>query len=320
MDPDKLNDEELNLLTDEERAGLEDDDEGDEGDEGQDDGDDAGDDGDDAGDEGEGEEGDDAGDAGEGDKGTDAGDAGDDAGAGAGDEGRDDGDDDDDDDDTPSPRPNAERVDAADINSKIADIGTKRAALEKQLDDGEITGKEFATQLDKLNDEKADLSGKLTRQAEQDKAVEEAWYGDVRKFLAKNPEVNANQSRLASFDSVVRRVNGDPENASLSNRQQLKKAHAIWQEEMGIKPAAKAEPAPKTDTGKEGEKPGKPKPKAKPALPPTLHNLPASDIEVGDDGKYSYLDSLLEKGMTIEYEDALAKLPEAEQQDYLSRA
>lgn len=301
MDPDKLNDEELNLLTEEERAGLEDDDEGDEGDEGQDDGDDAG-------------------DAGEGDKGADAGDAGDHAGAGAGDEGRDDGDDDDDDDDTPSPRPSAERVDAADINSKIADLGTKRAALEKQLDDGEITGKEFATQLDKLNDEKADLSGKLTRQAEQDKAVEEAWYGDVRKFLAKNPEVNANQSRLASFDSVVRRVNGDPENASLSNRQQLKKAHAIWQEEMGIKPAAKAEPAPKADTGKEGDKPAKPKPKAKPALPPTLHNLPAADIEVGDDGKYSYLDSLLEKGMTIEYEDALAKLPEAEQQDYLSRA
>ncbi|PZU71051.1 hypothetical protein [Sphingobium sp.] len=309
MDPDKLNDEELNLLTDEERAGLEDNDEGDEGDDGQDDGDDAGDDDDDAGDEGEGEEGDQG-----------AGDNGDDAGAGAEDEGRDDGDDDDDDDDTPSPRPSAERVDAADINSKIADLGTKRAALEKQLDDGEITGKEFAAQLDKLNDEKADLSGKLTRQAEQDKAVEEAWYGDVRKFLAKNPEVNANQSRLASFDSVVRRVNGDPENASLSNRQQLKKAHAIWQEEMGIKPAAKADPAPKPDTGKEGDKPAKPKPKAKPALPPTLHNLPAADIEVGDDGKYSYLDSLLEKGMTIEYEDALAKLPEAEQQDYLSRA
>ncbi|AYO76441.1 hypothetical protein [Sphingobium yanoikuyae] len=308
MNTDDLKDEDLNLLTDEERAGLADDDEGEEGDDNQDGDDDAGDD-DGAGDD-EGDEGADDADAGAADEGANAGAAD----KGAGEEGRDDGDDDD---DTPSPRPTGERVNADEINGKLSELDTQKDALEKQLDDGEITTKEYIAGIDKLTEQKVELSGKLARQAEQDEAVQTAWYGDVQKFLTKNPELNANQTRLQSFDTVVRRVTADPESAGLSNRKQLEKAHAIWQEEMGIKPAAKDEPKAE---GKEAGKAAKPKPKPKPELPPTLHNLPAADIEVGDDGKYSYLDGLLEKGMTIEYEDALAKLSEADQQDYLSRA
>lgn len=300
MNTEELNEQELSLLTDEERAGLVDD--GDDGDDGNGDGDD----GDDDGDDGTGGAAD-AGAAADDDKAKEAPAPGADDGA----EGRDDGKDDDDD-DAPAPRPAGDRVNADEVKTKLDDIATQKSALAEQLDEGEITTKEYTAAVDRLNDEKNDLSNKLTRQTEADDAIQQGWYKDVEKFLGKHKDISLNTTRLKSFDIVVRDVTADPENASLSNRKQLEKAHAIWKEEMGFTEQAKSKDEPKPAA--------KPASKPKPELPPTLHNVPAADINVGDDGKYSYLDALLNAGKTIEYEDALAKLPEAEQQDYLSRA
>lgn len=305
MNIDGLNEDELNLLTDEERAGLENDDQddGDEGGEGANDGDD-----DDAGDDD-----DDAGDAGTGGKEADE------AAAAAAAPNKADGtaaaDDDDDDDDTsPAPVPAAERVDEEKSKERLTAIDAEKDELEAKLDDGEITTKEFRAAIDKLNAEGNTLTNAIERQTSADQAVADNWYKDVNRFLTKNPELNLNQTRLHSFDAVVRRVTSDPENSGMSNRKQLEKARDIWREEMGIEaPAAKKadEPAPK------------PKAKAKDKareVPPTLHNVPAADVNDADDGKYGYLDALLNAGKSIEYEDALARLSEADQQEYLSRA
>lgn len=225
-------------------------------------------------------------------------------------EGRDDGKDDDD--DAPAAPPAGDRVDPAAVQTQLDDIATQKAELAEKLDDGEITTKEYAEAVDKLNEDKNQLSNSLARQQEHDETITKSWYKSVETFLDKNPDLKANQTRLQSFDAVVRRVTGDPENASLSNRKQLEKAQAIWREEMGIPDPAKASPAaPKVEA---------PKPKPKPALPPTLHNVPAADINDSDDGKYSHLDALLNAGKSLEYEDALSRLSPAEADDYLSRA
>ncbi|CAM8654929.1 hypothetical protein [Sphingobium cupriresistens] len=305
------NNDDLDLLTDEERAGLE---EGDTIDDGEgDDGDDGNDDDDDDDDKGGGA------DDGEGDAGGDA-TGGKDAGAGADDQGgRDDGQDDDSDDGAVTPPPAANRVDAQATQTRLGAIDTEQNDLMEKLDDGEITTKEFTAALNKLNDEKNQLTNALSQQESADKAVHERWYKDVNQFLDKNPELKANDTRLQSFDAVVRRVTGDPANASLSNKKQLELAKTTWREEMGYSEPAKTEPkpAPKTADGKpDGKKPAS----AKPALPPTLHNVPAADIEIGDDGKFSHLEALLNTGKTIEFEAALARLSEADQQDYLSRS
>ena len=297
--------DDLALLTDEERAGLAEDgaDDGD-GDEGADDGDD--------------DSGDDDGDGADDNASAEDADEGDDANAGDGQEGRDDGatedDDDDGDDDAARPQPSGERVNVGETQSRLDAITTEKTELMEKLDDGEITTKEFTAAVDKLNDEKNQLSNALARQQDADNAVTTAWYKDVEKFLAKNPDISANKTRLQSFDTVVREITADPANAQLSNRKQLELARTTWRAEMGI-----AEPA---NAAKEGEAP-KPAPKPakpKPALPPTLHNVPAADVNDAADGKYSYLDALLNAGKTIEYEDALAKLSDADQDDYLSRA
>lgn len=305
MNIDDMTDEDLALLTDEERAGLEDDD---------DDGDDSNEGGDtDGDDDGEDDGDDDAGgdDGAKDDTATVVSPAKDDDAAAPG---RDDGEDDDDDDSAARPpAPKGERVDPTAAQASLAEIDKQRAELADQLDDGELTTKEYTAALDKLNEQKHELSSRLAKQQEHDEAILQGWYSDVDKFLAKHTDISVNQTRLQSFDTVVRRVTDDVENAGLSNRQQLDKAHALWREEMGI--GQQAAPKDETKTGKTAKTPT-----PKPALPPTLHNVPAAEIEVGDDGKYSYLDGLLNAGKHIEYEDAMAKLSEADQQDYLSRA
>lgn len=311
--------EELALLTDEERAGLassddvekegDDDTDGDENEAGDEDqgGDDS-------------SEGDD-----DGDDDDDDSDGDDEASDDAGDEQADDDDDDADDDDEPAPAPASDRLDPAKVAARLDEIDAEGNALEEKLDNGDISTKEFRAALDKLNADKATLSNALAQQEAQEKALVDAWYKDVNRFLAKNPELNANETRLRSFDAVVHRVTGDAQYANLSNRKQLEKARDIWRDEMGFSEQAK--PDDTKDAGKakakakDDGKPAKQKRRsAPPELPPTLHNVPAADVNDADDGKYSYLDALLNAGRNIEYEDALGKLSEAEQQDYLSRA
>ena len=117
---------------------------------------------------------------------------------------------------------------------------------------------------------------------------------------------------MQSFDAVVRRVTGDPENAALSNRKQLEKARDLWREEMGIPAQGKADP-------KDPQPKPKLKPKPRTEIPPTLHNTPAADMSDSDDSKFSHLDAMLNAGKNLEFEAALSKLSEADQQDYLSR-
>lgn len=117
------------------------------------------------------------------------------------------------------------------------------APLSAKLDDGEITTKEFIEANKKLEAEQRKLTGALERQTAANEAITEKWFADVGKFLERNPELNANQTRLQSFDAMVRRVTGDPENAALSNRKQLEKARDLWREEMGIPAQGKADAA-----------------------------------------------------------------------------
>lgn len=216
-------------------------------------------------------------------------------------------------DDSPAIAPLSQRVDVQAVNARLEEIKAQKDALAAQMDEGSLTGAEFTAKLDELNDERASLTTQVQQQQQHDKAVETAWYGDVDKFLARHPDLKANNTRLQSFDLVVKAVTSDPANHGLSNRKQLDMAYAQWKADMGIedKPAA---PEPKADAPA-------PKPRrAKPEIPPTLAHLPAADAAALDDGKFSHLDSLLNKGDHLAFEDALARLSDADRNDYMSRA
>lgn len=220
---------------------------------------------------------------------------------------------DEDDDDQPVVRPlAADRIDEQAVQAQLAEIAEKRDALADKLDDGELTTKEYTAQIEALADEKNKLTNALARQQERDEAAVTSWYGTVEKFAAQHPELKLNDTRWMSFDTVVRRVTSDQTNAALSDRKQLQKAYEIWRDEMGyVEPVKEgATPAPKP------AKAAKPKPE----LPPTLQNVPAADLSTTDDGKFSHLDALMNKNDVLGYEAALGRLSDAEQEDYLSRA
>lgn len=317
-----MTDEELALLTDEERAGLEDDDLVDEGDETTDDDDDTGSDdgaGDDSGD----DDGDDQGD----DKGDNAGDDKQGDAAGEDDQaGRDDGVDDD---QAPAPSQQVPLIRAelpADFDDQMkaitdrrAEIRTERRSLTDKYEDGDLTSKEYHDAIDKLEDELEGLSDKrhelkrieekaqLAHEVNQSQA-ETRWYTTAETFLGEHPEITRNQTLVSVFDQIVKSVTAETMKAGKEpGLADLQKAYKQWAEDLGITPQK-----PSKEPGKTTQEQPQRKPRN---VPPTLGKVPAAETTDTDDGKYAYLDRLAEKD-PVKYEAALAKLTEAQWEEY----
>lgn len=320
--------EELALLTEEERAGLEDDelvDEGDETTEDDDTGTDDADDGND-GDEGAGDaDGDDN--AGDDDKGDD--DSGKQDDAGDDDQpGRDDGADDQAA-TTSQPVPLIRAELPADFDDQVkaitdrrAEIRTERRSLTDKYEDGDLTSKEYHDALDKLEDELSDLNDKryeLKRLEEKVQLaqemnrnqVETRWYTTVETFLGEHPEITKNQTLVTVYDQIVQRVTAETMKAGKEpGLADLQKAYKQWAEDLGITPQKPAK--------EEGKQPGKQE--QKPAkqtrnVPPTLGKVPAADTTSTEDGKWAWLDRLADSNPE-KYEAEIAKLSEAEFDQY----
>lgn len=218
-----------------------------------------------------------------------------------------------DDDFKPTSVPPLRTTDTAAATARIAEIEAERDRLAQEFDDGEMTAAEYRQANAKLESEqrdldwtlrKADLSQELTAQQQ-----EAAWYSEVGTFLNENKDVLKPDSLvLQAFDIAVRQVTGDEANDALNNRQKLQKAYDRLRADMGLAPvkaSASAAPQPR-DTGKPTMR----------DLPPNLKNVPAADLESTDDGQFAMLDRLMETD-PMGYEAALAKMPEAQQDAYL---
>lgn len=246
-------------------------------------------------------EGADKGDAGAGDGGDDAG-AGADDGADAGqivDAGK------------PAPLLIAEAP--ADADAKLAAIGEKKGALLEQFDNGDITAKEYQSQLDALNKEertiesavqKAEIAAEMRQQQEVNN-----WMGQVQTFTTKDhPEYSTSKVRWMALDAFVKEIGSDPANASLTGAQILAEAHKRVVEDLGeVQPKAKAEA-----DGKQQPLKGS---KAEP--PKTLAKVPAADNTM-DDNKWAAFDRLAATD-PVALEEKLMKLSESERDEYLSR-
>lgn len=203
--------------------------------------------------------------------------------------------------------------DTSAATARLAAIDTEAEDLATRFDDGDLTAKEYAAELKKLEAERRDLDWSVRKAslavevAEQQAA--QAWFGAVNEFLAEHPEINPeNKLVYASFDLAVRSVTGDEANAGLTSRQKLAKAYESWSAAFNIKPAGKPAAA---------ERPAAPPaPPARPKMPPSLANLPAADVTSVEDGKYAALDRLAETS-PMAFEAALERMSEAERDAYM---
>ena len=201
----------------------------------------------------------------------------------------------------------------ADADAKLAAIGEKKNTLIAQFEDGDITAKEYQTELDKLAKEertieravdKAQIAAEMTQQQETN-----AWLAQAQDFVTnKHPEYSKSQVRHMALDNFVKEIGRNPANASMTGAQILAEAHKRVVEDLGEAPAKKAAAdASKPLKGSQAEP------------PKTLAKVPAAQGNDVDDGRWAQFDRLASTD-PVALEEKLMKLSESERDAYLSRA
>ena len=195
----------------------------------------------------------------------------------------------------------------ADADNKLKEIATKKEALITQFDDGDITAKEYQQQLDALSKQEREIERALERatlaaEMEQQRLKNE-WTTTVTSFIESNPIYKDNPRLYRALDQEVRDVANSEEGKTLSGAKILAKAHENLAQAFGFA------------TTKPADKPAGKPPKAD--LPPSLHGVPAADANDVQGGKYAALDRLASTN-PIAYEEALMKLSDGERDAYLA--
>lgn len=194
---------------------------------------------------------------------------------------------------------------------KLAQIAVDKGALADKWEAGDITGKEYQIELDKLNDaqfdikqqvREAELARKLTEQQ-----IQNAWVVDCNAFLAAHPEyADVNSERHKLLNETIMAIARMPSNQGLSNDKALAKAHRMVQVELGEAVAAPA-----------ANKPAGQQKVPKPAAPPNIANAPAATMNDASGGEFAAIDRISKSGDVDAYEAALDKMTDAQRDRYL---
>lgn len=211
----------------------------------------------------------------------------------------------------------------ADADAKLKEIGDKKAELVEQFDNGDITAKEYQTQLDALGRQERELEraidkAKIATEMKQQQEMG-AWLTQVNDFTHKaHPEYSKSRVRWTALDTFVKEIAAKPENANLDGREILRQAHEMVVADLGEAPA----PEPSADAGgkdggKKDEKDGKPLKGSKINPPPTLAKVPAAENQDVDGGRWAALDRLAETD-PLELEEKLMKMSAADRDAYLA--
>lgn len=203
----------------------------------------------------------------------------------------------------------------ADAEAKLKEISDQKAALVEKFDDGDITGKEYQTQLDALNKEeraveraveKAQLAAEMRKQQEVN-----TWLNQVKDFTSRaQPEYSTSRVRWMALDAFVKEIGSKPENANLSGQEILQLAHQKVVEDLG---AAQAKTADKAD-----DKASRPLKGSKAEPPKTLAKVPAADNNELENSRWAALDRLREQDPEA-HEERMMKMSDAERDEYLAR-
>lgn len=199
-----------------------------------------------------------------------------------------------------------------DAEAKLKEIDSKKASLVEQFDDGDITAKEYQSQLDALNKEersieraveKAQLAAEMQKQQEVN-----TWLSQVKDFTTNaHPEYSTSRVRWMALDTFVKEIGSKPENANLSGQEILRMAHERVEADLG---------AVQGNAKQDGTKPLKGS-KAQP--PKTLAKVPAADNNDVENSKWAAMDRLRDTD-PIAHEEKLMRWSEAERDEYLARS
>ena len=197
------------------------------------------------------------------------------------------------------------------FSEQLTSLETRRTELATRFDDGELTAREYREQDRALEREERELHQQQLRAEMSRDMVVEAWKTQVATFLSAHPQYEKGSPLYAALDAEVRRLQQDADQPL--DPKLLAEAHESVDRQiraaMGMPAAGAAASAPKPA----------PKPAARQIeAPPTLAHVPAAGItETGDTGNYAALDRLMETNYEA-YEAELAKMTDAQRDRYLA--
>lgn len=204
-----------------------------------------------------------------------------------------------------------------DADAKLAELEKKRDDLAEKFDDGEITAKEFNRAVAEIDKQVREIERAKDRAIFFEETRKHTWLTQtVPTFLDQHP---AYQDRTLHglLDAEVRKrqvaaieKGKDPLDPAI-----LEQAHkAIVRSAQSLTGAEQAEPRKRPEPTRAATK-AAPQPKKRPASPPTLANVPASEI-ADTDGEFAALDRLGETDPEA-FEEAYARLSPADRARYL---
>jgi len=212
----------------------------------------------------------------------------------------------------------------ADAKEKLADIDRREAELDGKFDAGEVTQKQYREALRVIDAERRAIEEarlKADIAAETRAAV---WAQQtVSAFLDRHAIYKDNETLFAALDVEVRKLQAsaqDPFAPSI-----LTKAHAKVQSAFQAIGGKAEEPKAKVEETKPQAKPAPVAPdtkievKPRDPIPPSLAKVPASDPESLDGGKFAALARLMDTDFRA-YERELSRLSEADQDAFLRGA
>lgn len=205
----------------------------------------------------------------------------------------------------PQPSPILVASPVEEANARLSEIQTQKDALLDQFDNGDLTARDYQKQVDALAKEErklefqiheAELAGKLENQRLQNE-----WVTTCNTFIESNPVYKDNPRLYKALDAEVRELANDPKAANWSGQKFLQEAHKNLSEAFNL-PTAKA-PAAKQTTQRE--------------LPPNLSKVPSAEVEDTNGGRFAVLERMATND-PLAYEEALAKMSQAERDAYLA--
>lgn len=212
----------------------------------------------------------------------------------------------------------------ADAKEKLADIGKRESDLEAKFEAGEVTQRQYRETLRGLDGERRAIE-EATFKAEIAAETRAAVWKEqtVAGFMEKHAIYGQNETLFAALDAEVRKLQAsaqDPFAPSI-----LTKAHAKVQAAFQAIGGKAEEPKAKVADPKVPAKPAAVPPdkqievQPRDPIPPSLAKVPASDPESLDGGKFAVLSRLADTDF-IAYEAELSRLSEADRNAFLRGA
>ena len=143
----------------------------------------------------------------------------------------------------------ATSVDLDQINTDLEALTAERATLLEKYDDGDLTSAEYKEAMDRIAEQSSELVGQRAVAQHAADQEEKQWNSAVASYMKANPGFKESDAAIRAFDGAVRMVTGNAAYSGLSYAEQLAEAHRMIAggAVKGVPPIKGAKPAPKAE-------------------------------------------------------------------------